>query len=267
MLILLAGDPGTGKSVSAATAPKPILWEDWDDGFSSVRNTRAKGTTTLVNPDWEKEIDVVSYYRSKVHDLSFKTTMGGKGAPGFTEDSPTLINRHNDLIRELDKTGMYTYKERGPRKYKTLVVDSLTQFFHVWRENTMRMNNQSTLQVQDYMTLQTVMLSMFIPSLKRLDKSGVLEYIILIDHIDHDKDEITGAISEFPIGPSRAQGRLLGGQFDELWLQQEQSGVYQWRTRPFGLFKAKSRLDLPDPVTPATFTQLATVLAQRGGVK
>lgn len=238
---------------------------DWDDGFLSVKNTRDRKTNQLIVPDWEAQIDIVEFYRSRTSRLVLKTDMKGK-APEFCMDSPKLINTFNDVVQELDATKKYRYKGGEAKSYRTLVIDSGTQLFHVWRESLLYMNNQSVLQIQDYNTLQTVLLSQFLPSLKRLDTIGAVEYIVFIDHIDHEKDNVTGAILEFPVGPSRAQGRLLAGQVDEVWLQQESAGEYIWRTRSTGLFKAKSRLDLPDPVRPATFTRLAEIVKERGGV-
>ena len=127
----------------------------------------------------------------------------------------------------------------------------------------MRMNNISSLRIPDYGTLENVLLSQFIPSLKSLVGTGKLEYVILIDHIEVEKDEVTGRLMEYPIGPSRNMGKNLGLHFDEIWRQQQEGGEYVWRTKRAGLFQAGSRLDLPEVIKPATFQTLDAILKGR----
>lgn len=278
MLLLLCGNYKTGKTVSASTFPKPMLWEDWDCGFSSVENTLGKDEKLLIADC--KDITVIPFYRQKVYDLQFTTDIGTKSAPAHTLEAPVFIKRHNDIINQLSKDGCYNptdlsflseeqqerVKNLDPTKrepYRTLVIDSLTTMFRVWKEMILRMNNISTLRIPDYGTLETILLGQFIPSLKSLAMSGKVENIILIDHIDMDKDELSGMIMEFPIGPSRNMGKVFGLQFDEIWKQSIEGSDYVWRTKRSGLFQAGSRLDLPEVIKPATYQQLEQVLKGR----
>ena len=99
--------------------------------------------------------------------------------------------------------------------------------------------------------------------LKTLSETGAVENIVLIDHIDSDKDEITGAISEFPVGPSKNMGKNLGRNFDEIYLQKQEGSDYVWRTRRNGLFQAGSRLNLPELIKPATYEELSKYLPKK----
>lgn len=255
MLILLCGGYKTGKSVSAATFPKPLLFEDWDCGFSSVQNTRDKAGKLVVD---QSGITVVPFYRQQVYDLMFQTDIGSKTAPMHTMEAPVLIKQHNDIIKNLSKDGSY-----NGIIYKTLVIDSLTTMFRVWKEMILRMNNISTLRIPDYGTLETILLGQFIPSMKSLLVTGKIEHIVLIDHIDMDKDEVSGMLMEFPIGPSRNMGKVMGLQFDEIWQQKQEGSDYVWRTKKSGLFQAGSRLDLPEVIKPAMFQTLEDILKKR----
>jgi len=257
MLILLCGNYKSGKTVSAATFPKPLLYEDWDCGFSSIENTRGKDNKLLIQD--RADIIVIPFYRQQVYDLMFQTDMGSKSAPLHTTEAPVLIKQHNDIIKSLFRDGTYEGKQ-----YKTLVIDSLTTMFRVWKEMILRMNNISTLRIPDYGTLETILLGQFIPGLKSLLATGKLEHIILIDHIDMDKDEVSGMLMEFPVGPSRNMGKIIGLQFDEIWVQKKEGFDYVWRTKPTGLFQAGSRLDLPELIKPATYQTLEVILKQRG---
>lgn len=261
MLILICGDYKTGKSVSASTFPKPMLYEDWDNGFRSIRSVN-------LNKDIS-QVDVISFYKKDVYDLSFRTEIGEKVAPAHTKEAPILVQKHNEIVRSLKQDGCYN--GRGP--YKTLVIDSLTSMFQVWKEACLKINGVSTLRIPDYGTLETNLIGVFIPTLYSLlgmewdgwqyvkvETKCTLEYVVVIDHIDSEKDEITGAVSEFPIGPSKAQGRVLGRHFDEIYRQIVMGGQYTWQTRKTGLLNAGSRMNLPEKITPATFQELSKYL-------
>lgn len=266
MLGLICGEYKTGKSLSAATfvdwadAKGNQLYLDWDDGFKSVTNFRDQTGKPWLSSDSLARITVEKFFNNAVYDLMFQTEgTGSKIAPPFTMEAPTQLTKYNNIIRSLDKTGEWEGKS-----YKGMVVDSLTNMFRVWDEMIMRMNSVSHLRIQDYGTLESILFSQFIPGLKSLLAKKRLEYIILIDHIELEKDNTTGMLLEYPVGPSRNQGRMLGMQFDEIWKQQQEGSDYVWRTRKTGLFQAGSRLNLPEVIKPATYQQLATILKQRG---
>ena len=107
----------------------------------------------------------------------------------------------------------------------------------------MSMNKQSQLQIPDYGTLEMALFSQLIPNLKALP----LDYVILCGHTEIDKDENSGRIVEFPIGPSRAQGQKLGKLFAEVWKQDLIGDRYVIRTKKAGgLLQVGSRSNVPD---------------------
>ena len=253
MLILLAGDYKTGKTVSAGTFPKPALMLDYDNGFSSIKNAKGKDGKLIV-PDHDK-IDVVNFIRETFSDLDFKTPSkdSGKVAPKHTAESAEFITKHNLVMKALNTDGCYNGK--GP--YQTLIIDSLTSMFRVWKETILHMNRVPALRIQDYGTLENLLYGQFIPALKAINKK--IPYIILVDHIMMDKDEISGRIMEFPVGPSQNMGKGMGKEIDEIWKMEIKGDGRVWRTRKSGLFQAGSRLHLPDPIEPATYTRLKEV--------
>lgn len=257
MLILLCGPYKTGKTISAATFPKPMLWEDWDNGFTSVLNVRRPDGKLLIQD--HEDITVVPFVKQGATDLLFKTQRKGTvSAQPYTHGSLDLLNKHNSIISSL--ASKKTYQDKA---YKTLVIDSLTMTFRTWKEMIMFMNNQQALEIQDYGTLENVLVGQFFPGLKHLLATGALEHIILIDHTELEKDELTGAITEYPVGPSRNMGRNIGLQVDEIFYQAYEGNAYLWHTKPTGFFKAGSRLDLPDPVKPGTWQRLEEILKER----
>lgn len=240
MLIDIVGKYKSGKTVSCATFPKPMLFLEIDvNGFSSVRNTKDKDGK-LVVPDW-KDIDVVSFERKNFSTkMSFVNDMKGKGpVPSHAQSSLQLVNKINAVFDSLIKTGKYNDKE-----YKTVVLDSMTALFRLWDDGIMLENKQSNIQIQDYKILRFILFSQFIPMIKNCP----LDFVLVTSHIAIDKDEKSGITTEFPIGPSKGIGMEMGSEFDEIWKQKIEGGKYVWKTKQDGMFNAGSRLDLPNPI-------------------
>lgn len=253
MLILIAGDYKTGKTVSACTFPKPMLFLDFDDGFKSVMHAKGKDGN-LVVPDYD-QIEVIKFYEDFVPtSLDFNTADAAdfktSKAPDYTQSASRLVSKYNDVIKELASGKC--------EQYKTIVIDSLTSMFRLWKDALMWENKIPGLRIADYKTLEGVLFSQFIPTMKYFGSK--MDFVILIDHVVLDKDEIMGKIIEFPVGPSQSQGRAMGKEFDEIWKQEVQGTEYVWRTKKTTFFQAGSRLDLPDPIKPATYQTLSKYL-------
>lgn len=256
MIVLLVGEYKTGKSVSAATFPKPLLYFDYDNGFSSAKNARGNDGKLIV-PDWN-ECDVINFHRDGYVNLNFKTASDTdfkmSSAPSYAQLSKKINDNSSTIFNELyHNKGLYNGKQ-----YQTLVIDSLTTLFRLWKENILFMNNIPQLRIQDYMTLEIILFSQYIPSIKSLHQ--YIPNIILINHEQMDKDELTGRIIEFPVGPSQNMGRSIGREFDEIWRQKVEGDRYIWRTRKDGLLQAGSRLHLPDPID-ANYKAIQTYLS------
>lgn len=242
-LILDTGDYKVGKTIFACTFPKPLLLINFDNGFASVKTTKDKTGKRIVE-DIDQIADV-KFYKEKIASLDFRTTMGGTTAPAHTREALEVLNDYNKVMTAV-ANGAFPPEE--PIKFKTMVIDSLTSMFRMWKEAILAMNNISSLRIPDYGTLESQLFSVFIPGMKALINEGILDYIILIDHIQMDKDEITGTIQEFPIGPSQNQGRALGKEFDEIYRQVVESGdKYLLRTKgKVGFLQVGSRHNVPD---------------------
>lgn len=267
MLILLSGDSNQGKTVSSCTfieacdvsKNETMLMLDLNDGFESVKNARDK-TNNLVVPRWE-EILVEKFYKESVQSLYMKTAekedFKSKVAPSYTVEAVVIVTKLNAIFNELaDNKGLYKGKQ-----IKVLGIDAISDMFRIWKEGVMNVNKIPSLRISDYLTLESMLFGQFIPTLKSLGQ--YIPWIILCNHITMDKDEVLGSIEEFPIGPSNAMGRLMSKDFSEVWKMAFTGGEYVWRTKNSGFFKAGSRLSLPDPVKPATYKRLESILEGR----
>lgn len=265
-VISIVGKPKLGKTVSACTFPKPLLLLDFDRGFESVKNTHNKDGS-LVVPDWQ-DIVVVEFYKKQQSPLSFKSyastsdkAKSSAPAPEYTKGALDVISRYNAVMTELFDKG--TAEGKGLETYKTLVIDPLTTMFRIWKDAILNVNSIAELRRGDYMTLEGLLGNQFIPNLKAL--SDKIEWIILLDHEDFDATDDGNIMNEFPVGPSKNMGKNLSEFLDEVWRMEVSSdGLYKWRTKPHGLFRgAGSRLDLLDPVSPATYQKLQELLKSR----
>jgi hypothetical protein len=244
MLITICGDYMTGKTVSACTFPKPMKYLDYDGKFLSA--TTAKNTDgTLVNPDW-KEIEVVPMYESGgQQDLDFKFSLDAKTAPAFAKDSLKINDKFNAQTKEIFG---------NPGKYKTVVLDSLSRMFRVWKNLLMITNSIPNPRPGDYIFFDGLLDKWF-----TMMKEMPVDFVILVAHEAIDKDELTGEIKEFPLGISANLGKAMGRYTNELYRQMVEQDKHLWYTKRKGRFNAGSSLSLPSPI-PATYHELKKYL-------
>lgn len=233
MLIIIAGDSFTGKTVSSCTFPKPMLFMDFDGGFRSVLHTKNKKGESIVKD--AEGIDVKEFKYIQHVEISLDSTRDKGGAPPpQAKEAATIIKSFSNTLKTINQD----------TKYKTVVIDSLTTLFRILKDAILFANNLPALRIADYGTLERILLDQLIPNLKALP----VDFVVLIDHVDMDKDEITGQILEYPIGPSKSMGRNLGKSVDELYRQKIEGDEYVWKTRKNGFFQAGSRLSVPETI-------------------
>src|SRR5208337_1495673 len=223
-VINIVSKPKKGKTVSAGTFPKPMAFIDFDRGFSSIQYTKGKDGKLII-PDWKEVVDmrevspgkvepitvggikVFEFYKKAPADLTFASYLlqiNKKGdatalgpAPEYTKEGPKEIGRYNTLMKEL-------YAEKYGH-FETLVIDNLTAMFRIWRDCSLATNNIPELRRGDYLSLEGVLVNMFIPSLKALN--DIIPWIICISHEDYDSNTDGAVINEYPVGPTKALGR------------------------------------------------------------
>jgi hypothetical protein len=247
--IILAGVPFSGKTVSAATFPKPMLFLDWDGKIFSIFNTLDKTGKPIV-----KDADQILFqalFQEEQQKITLTAGDKTKMPPPQADIALSLLDKYNKIVGEIKKD-----------QFKTLVIDSISTMFRIWKEAFLRINLLSSLRIQDYGTLEGVLFGQFFPTLKALP----VDFVILTDHTDYDKDELIGKILEFPVGPSRAMGRTMCKAVGNVWKQCVEGGEYLWRTKPVDFFQiAGSDLALPEIIKPSTYYELEKYLPKKGG--
>ncbi len=253
MLIMIAGNYMTGKTVSACSFPKPLTLLDFDGNWLSIKRVKGKDGKLICGD--VSQIDIGTFTREKITPLSLKTNLSKDGtgsAPAYSSDYMTMLGKYNDYITNL---------KEGDKYPKTLVIDSLSTLIRIWKNAILSANNIPSLRIPDYGTLESVLFSQFIPTLRAL--CSKIPYIIVTNHLTMDKDEFTGRITESPVGTSMNTGKSIGMCFDEVWLQKQEGVDYVWRTRKNGFFQAGSRSNLPDPIKPALFSSIKSYMEDK----
>jgi hypothetical protein len=233
-LIIIVGKPKVWKTVSTTTFPKPMKWYDFDDGIKTFEYTKTLDGKGLLVPDF-KDIEIIKCYKEGRQKMIFETDMHGK------KPAPPDAKLAYDVLMRFEKD-LDTIVEG---KYKTVVIDSLTAMFRIWKSVILQVNGRNVTNLADYGTLETNFYERFLPSIKSLP----VDFIILIDHVELDKDELSGRLVEFPIGTSRPMGMKMSQAFDEVWLQTIDGGKAYWNTINKGFFEgAGSRTNLPQRI-------------------
>ena len=243
MIFLIVGEYKTGKTISAATFPKPMLYLAFDRNIVSISTLKDKSGSPFIKD--QDQIEYITMYKDEPADLCFSSERTGsntpKKRPKHVQAGMEVITKYNKLI---GRDGSIFTRSPLP---KTLVIDSITKLFYLWKECILYDNQIMTLRIQDYATLEQVLYGMFFPSLQCLLSAGV-ENIVLIAHTEVEKDEESGKTYEHPVGPSRNMGRQYPKEVEEVYRQVISQGKYQWRTKKSGLLISGSCLNLPDPI-------------------
>lgn len=252
-IILNCGNSGVGKTVAACTFPKPLCLLDFDNGFDSVITNEIINGKLHIS-EINKIIRKPFFLKEKIN-LSFLSTRKETGGP------PPGAQHAKELTDSYDN---YLLNLRPG--YKTLVIDSVTRLYHIWKMATLFVNGIPSIRLTDYELFYKLMESYLLPMLRSLS----VDYIVLNIHTKIAVTKETNVTSEFPVGLSNNLGRLQPGLFPEVW-QQVREGDNQplWLITSEGLFVgASSRAGIKNR-TEAHFDnvkyQLNQVRERKGG--
>src|SRR4030042_63768 len=105
MLILIAGESMTGKSVSGATFPKSMKYFDFDGNTSSIFHARNKAGELIVK-DADK-IQFIDMTRKEVQKLDLRATASdakSKGLPpSYSDSAVPIIDKLNKELLAITK--------------------------------------------------------------------------------------------------------------------------------------------------------------------
>lgn len=215
---LVYGDAGTGKTVLASQFPGPIEYWDFDGKISSA----VRYLPTIGKKDQLEQIDV----------YQFSSLPPKERIPAW--------EKRSQMIDQLQLT-------KQPLPFKTLVLDSLTMFSHYIMEDYILRSQPGIKRalpginaLQDYQLYDKHMTRIITGLL------GMPCNIVVIGHIETQKDENTGAIVRQPLAAGAKLVGKLPAWFEEVYIARVMpDGKRQLQTQPGEGYVARGQRGLP----------------------
>jgi hypothetical protein len=239
------GPPGSGKSTFAATFPKPMVVIQFDPLGKEGPYLR-RG---VVSPDLEGEFGQPIVMVKSRKD---------------TERTLIQVEYYHDT--EVDAEGRYRpiayrqflqrfpslYQEVKDGEWATICVDTMTFMELAARKLSQYELDKNSREPRRWFAASTDMLEEAV--LCRL--GGIRCNVVILAHVDSDKDEVAGRMVFNPSAPGRLRHRL-GGGYPEVYVshlrRNEKTGLpeYSLQTRADVRYNASSVfLGAPDPCEP-----------------
>lgn len=203
---LLVGEPGSGKTTAACTAPGPIGVIDFDNKLHKMENLK-------------KKLD-----SKEVIQIAIDTPLSKYGLRRLSTEKPdqkTVVERPEGYLKfvsameALEKSG-YVY---NGVKLNTLVVDSYTALQEHLKRLLMAANDKSSMTLPLYGVL--------LANLEEVNNTLVRMPInvVVICHQRIDKNELTGTIKYYPFVEGQMSTKI-GKEFEEIYyMQKTVSGI------------------------------------------
>lgn len=221
--VFVMGDPGTGKTIGAASFPGPMKFYDFDSKISSAYSF-------LKGKD-PKKLEQIDY------ELCAPTDAKGTS---YTKMDLSLEKIIND------------YKATGKLEYKTLVIDSATIMaeemlawlleFETGIQRNSKVKSRKMASQQDY--------GLFAPTFAAfLFEILALPWnVVMTGHIQIKQDEKTSEIFRVATIPGR-MAKQIGVYFPEVYRSHVVNGKYMVQTKADIYYGCRSQLvNVPNPV-------------------
>lgn len=239
---LIYGDSGAGKSTSAATFPTPQLVFSWDPYGKEqpykkrwlAEGGRIEVGTTPDGIEVEYVLDAQGTLQVQIEH--------------FIDADPRKPSVYSAFLKRMDQFGKDELQEW---KNGTVIVDSVTFMELAARKWAQYQLNANSKEPRQWYASSTEMLE----EMLMIRFGRLVMNVVVVAHIDEDKDEINGEIIRNPSMPGRMRKRSPAG-YSEVYRQyvvRDDKGrrVHLWQTRNDGRWNCSTQWEVPDPCVPA----------------
>ena len=247
---LVYGDSGAGKSTAAATYPTPQLVWMWDPHGKEMpykKRWLAEGGRVHLQDD--RFGTPVEYVLDAGGTLQCQIEH-------FIDTDPRKPAACERFLQRVDAF----HAEMPDWQQGTLILDSITFYEIAARKWSQYKLNPSTKEPRQWFAASTDMLE----EMLMIRFGSLAMRVVVVAHVDEDKDEVNGEIVRNPSAPGRLRKRTPAG-YSELYRQhvlRDSKGdrQYLWQTRAGGGWNCATQLDtLPDPCR-ATYDEVAKAI-------
>jgi len=230
---LLFGDPGAGKSTGAATFPKPMLVFMWDPRGKEQPYLKRGGASTAGVDDFGIGYQSVLSRSDPTREI-IRIEHYNDADPQKPEAYKAFLTRLTRLDDDL-------------RTYRTVVLDSVTFMELAARKMHQYVLSPTAKEPRQWHAGSTDALEEVL-----MIRFGALACnVVVIAHIDEDKDEVHGFAIRNPAMPGRLRKRSPAG-YSELYRcyakrDAKLGATYLWQTRSDALYNCATQVEAPDP--------------------
>ena len=234
---LIYGETGAGKSSSAATWPKPLLGCFFDPMFKErpylyTRRGKPRGAITR-GVEGSVPVDEV---RDDAGDLLVRIEhyldADSKNPRAYADFLARMARIHDDI---------------QAWKIATFVIDSVTFMEIAARKEQQYRINPTARDPRQWFAGSTDTLE----EVLMVHLGSLPINVVVLAHIDEDKDELHGTMVRNPAAPGRLRKRSPAGYSEVYRAYVHRDGsndpVYAWQTRSDQFFNALSLFNVPNP--------------------
>ena len=230
--LLLMGETGSGKSTFAKTFPKPELVWFWDPlGKDMPYLKGAKSVGKMIEFQYGK-------YRDVEHaDGLIRLEYYHDGSPYQPDAYSKYLERMGNFHKEYESwqtivADSATFMELSGRKWHQYVLNPTAKDARQWYGGSKEL-------------LEEMLMMRF---------AGLPMNVVVLTHIDEDKDELYGEIVRNPAVPGKLSKRLgsaFGEHYRMMVVRNEKGDLeHMVQTKNNGVYAAQSQINAPDPAFP-----------------
>ena len=241
--LLLYGESGSGKSTGAATFPTPQLVFSFEPVGKEMPYLKRSGSHLEGEDEFGSFTEILS---TKTGESLVRVEHYIDGDIGVDESGKLTVNP-TAWLRFLRRC---TTLRDAATTYRTIIVDSVTWADLAARNLEQYKLNKHAKEPRQWFGGATTALEQTL----MIWFGSVRTNVVVVAHVDREKDEVHGVFLSNPKAPGRLRSALASGfnEFYHAFVGRDGQGrpEYLWQTRSDDRWNASSQNEAPDPCVP-----------------